>query len=119
MSNSGLNEIANRWFTSFNNKDLDGLLALYDDNAEHFSPKLKVRQPATNGLIKGKVAMRAWWQDAFDRLPSLQYELTRLTPCEDRVFMEYVRHVNGESDLSVGEMFEIRNGKITRSSVFH
>ena len=114
-----LNEIANRWFASFNNKDLDELLDLYDDNAEHFSPKLKIRQPETQGLIKGKTAMRAWWQDAFDRLPSLHYELVRLTPFENRVFMEYIRHVNGESDLYVGEMFEILNGKIIKSSVFH
>jgi hypothetical protein len=119
MSSSELNEIANRWFSSFNNKNLDALLALYDDNAQHFSPKLKIRQPETHGLIKGKIAMRAWWQDAFSRLPSLHYELVRLTPCENRVFMEYVRRVNGESDLYVGEMFEIQDGKIIKSSVFH
>jgi hypothetical protein len=119
MSSSELNEIAEQWFAAFNDKDLDGLLALYDDNAEHFSPKLKLRQPETNGLIKGKVAMRVWWQDSFDRLPSLHYELVRLTPYQDRVFMEYVRHVSGEADLYVGEMFEIQNGRIVKSSVFH
>ncbi|MBS1487800.1 MAG: nuclear transport factor 2 family protein [Bacteroidetes bacterium] len=119
MSTSELNEIAHRWFEAFNNKNLEGLLALYDDHAVHFSPKLKVRHPETNGLIKGKAAMRAWWQDAFDRLPSLHYEIVRLTPCEDRVFMEYIRHVNGEDDLFVGEMLEIQRGLIVRSSVFH
>lgn len=95
------------------------LLALYHDHAEHFSPKLKIRRPETNGLILGKEALRAWWQDAFDRLPSLHYEVVRLTPHEDRVFMEYVRHVNGEEDLFVGEMLEIRNNLIIKSSVFH
>jgi hypothetical protein len=119
MNPSELNQIAEHWFAAFNDKDLERLLALYDDSAEHFSPKLKVRQPETKGLIKGKNAMRAWWQDSFDRLPSLQYELVRLTPYENRVFMEYVRHVKGEDDLYVGEMFVIQNGKIIRSSVFH
>jgi len=119
MSASELNEIAQRWFAAFNDKDLEKLLALYHDHAEHFSPKLKVRHPETNGLIKGKGALRSWWQNAFDRLPSLHYEIVRLTPHEDRVFMEYVRHVNGEADLSVGEMLEIQNGLIIKSSVFH
>lgn len=119
MSSSELNDIAQRWFKAFNDKDLGRLLALYHDNAEHFSPKLKVRHPETNGLIKGKNALRSWWQDAFDRLPSLHYEVVRLTPHEDRVFMEYVRRVNGEADLYVGEMLEIRNGLIVKSSVFH
>jgi len=119
MSASALNEIAQRWFAAFNDKDLERLLALYDDSAAHFSPKLKVRYPETNGVITGKNALRAWWQDAFQRLPSLHYEVVRLTPFEDRVFMEYVRHVKDEDDLFVGEMLEIHNGLIIKSSVFH
>ncbi len=119
MSSSELNEIALQWFNAFNEKNLDQLLSLYHNNAEHFSPKLKVRHPETKGLIKGKDALRSWWQDAFDRLPSLKYEVIRLTSQDDRVFMEYVRHVNGEDDLYVGEMLEIKNGLIIKSSVFH
>ena len=119
MSTSELNEIAQRWFMSFNEKDLEGLLALYNDQAEHVSPKLKIRHPDTKGVVKGKAALRTWWRDAFDRLPSLRYEIVRLTAHEDRVFMEYIRHVNGEDDLFVGEMLEIQDGMIIKSSVFH
>ena len=119
MNSTELNEIALKWFKAFNDKNLDQLLSLYDNNAEHFSPKLKVRHPETKGLIKGKEALRSWWQDAFDRLPSLNYEVIRLTSQEDRVFMEYVRHVDGEDDLYVGEMLDIKEGLINRSSVFH
>jgi hypothetical protein len=119
MSVSELQSIAYKWFDAFNGRDIEKLLSLYADDAQHYSPKLRIRKPETNGLIKGKAAMRAWWQDAFDRLPSLKYELVRLTPFDDRVFMEYVRHVTGEDDLYVGEMFEVENGKIVKSSVFH
>jgi hypothetical protein len=94
-------------------------LALYHDDAEHYSPKLKVRHPETNGLIKGKIAMHSWWQDAFTRLPSLRYKVVRLTPYDDRVFMEYFRQVSGEEDLYVGEMLELENGLIRQSTVFH
>ncbi|HLZ15798.1 MAG TPA: nuclear transport factor 2 family protein [Cyclobacteriaceae bacterium] len=119
MSPSELNAIAHLWFAAFNNKDLDRLLALYDDAAEHFSPKLKVLHPETDGLIRGKDALRNWWQDAFNRLPTLHYKIIRLTPFEDRVFMEYIRLVKGETDLYVGEMLELRDGLIFKSSVFH
>jgi limonene-1,2-epoxide hydrolase len=111
--------IAFAWFEAFNNHDLERLLALYDDEAEHYSPKLKVRQPETNGLIKGKNALRAWWQDAFLRLPSLRYEVVSLTANEERVFMDYIRHVPGEDDLRVGEVLEIKNKKIIASRVYH
>lgn len=112
-------EIALRWFDAFNAHDLEKLLSLYDDDAEHFSPKLKLRQPETKGLIKGKKALRAWWQDSFDRLPSLNYEVKKLTADEEQVFMEYIRHVEGEEDLRVGEVLEIKNGKIVFSRVYH
>jgi ketosteroid isomerase-like protein len=118
-SSSVLQSVAHEWFAAFNAHNLEQLLSLYDDNARHFSPKLKFRHPETNGLIKGKDALRAWWQDAFNRLPTLNYEVVRLTPYENRVFMEYIRHVQGEEDLYVGEMLEIENGKIIASSVFH
>jgi len=119
MTTDELSKIAHQWFAAFNRKNLESLLSLYHDNAEHFSPKLKARHPDTKGLIKGKAALRAWWNDAFDRLPTLHYELVRLTSQDDRVFMEYIRRVSGEEDLSVGEMLEIKGGLIVKSSVFH
>lgn len=112
-------QIALRWFAAFNAHDLEALLALYADDARHFSPKLKVRQPETKGLITGKNALCTWWGDAFDRLPTLQYEMVKLTADDEQVFMEYVRHVQGEEDLNVGEVLEIRAGLIVASRVYH
>ena len=118
MSNQ-LEQIAVKWFDAFNTKNLEQLLALYDDEAQHFSPKLKIRQPETNGLIIGKEAMRVWWQDAFDRLPKLHYKVTSLTANTNRVFMEYIRQVEHEEDMLVAEVLEIKNGKIVFSRVYH
>ena len=119
MSNEDLISLAEKWFEAFNQKDIEALLALYHEDAKHFSPKLKVRHPETNGLIQGKPELRTWWQDAFVRLPTLRYEPVRFTPYENRVFMEYWRHVQGEEDLYVGEMLEVDNAHIRFSSVFH
>jgi len=119
MNPESLQSIAFRWFEAFNAKQLDKLLSLYEENAEHYSQKLKIRQPETNGLVIGVEAMRVWWQDAFERLPSLKYELTSLTANSDRVFMEYVRKVEGEENMLVAEVLEIRDGKIVKSRVYH
>jgi hypothetical protein len=107
------------WFTAFNTKNLDLLLSLYHDNAEHFSPKLKIRQPETHGLIKGKAQLNAWWQDAFDRLPELHYSPNYSIADDNSVFVEYLRTVPGEDDLIVGEVLFFENGLIVRSKVFH
>ena len=119
MNVEELKNIATLWFKAFNQHDLENLLKLYDDNAKHFSPKLKVREPETNGLIEGKESLRKWWQDCFERLPTLQYEVNKLTADSDQVFMEYTRRVEGEEDLEIGEVLEIQNGKIVFSRVYH
>jgi hypothetical protein len=111
--------IAHLWFEAFNAHNLEKLLSLYDEDAEHFSPKLKIRHPETKGLVTGKNALRAWWKDAFDRLPTLHYKVTSLTSNSDRVFMEYIRTVDGEENMLVAEVLEIKEGAIIASRVYH
>lgn len=111
--------IALKWFDAFNTHNLEALLSLYHTDAKHFSPKLKIRKPETNGLVCGKNALREWWQDAFDRLPTLNYKVTSLTANDKRVFMEYIRKVEGEEDLLVAEILEVNEGLIVASRVYH
>lgn len=119
MSTTSTISIAQSWFDAFNQHDLEKLLALYADHAQHYSPKLKLRQPETQGLITGKDALRSWWQDSFERLPSLRYEPTRFIADDERVFMEYTRYVDGEDSMTVGEVLEIKDGLIVASRVYH
>lgn len=112
--------IAHKWFEAFNEHNLEKLLKLYDEKAKHYSPKLKIRQPHTNGLVQGKAQLRAWWADAFERLPSLYYEVKTLTADTGIVFMEYTRKVTGEEDMFIAEVLEINEaGLITASRVYH
>ena len=119
MQPRDIEHIAVKWFEAFNAKNLDKLLDLYADDAEHFSPKLKIHKPETKGLVKGHDALREWWQDAFNRLPTLNYKVNSLTANEYRVFMEYIRTVQGEEDMLVAEVLEIKEGKIVFSRVYH
>ncbi len=119
MSAQQNKDIALKWFEAFNEHNTEKILLLYHDKAEHYSPKLKMRQPQTKGLITGKVALREWWNDSFQRLPSLKYEVIKLTADDEQVFMEYIRKVNGEEDLRVGEVLEIKNRLIVASRVYH
>jgi ketosteroid isomerase-like protein len=116
---AAVRELAERWLACFERRDLDGLLALYRDDATHTSPKIRVRHPETGGMLRGKTAMRAWWADAFARLPSMRYEPTAITADDARVYMEYVRRVDGEPDLPVAEVLDVAGGQIIASRVFH
>jgi len=110
--------VAMKWMSAFNAHDLHALLDLYHHNARHFSPRLKLRQPETNGLIEGKEKMQEWWREAFDRMPALKYRLNGLTADERQVFMEYTRLVPGEEDQDVAEVLEVKDGLIVFSRVY-
>jgi hypothetical protein len=112
-------DIARRWLHCFEMRELDGLLALYADEAVHTSPKIRLRHPETGGFLIGKSALRAWWGDAFTRLPGLMYVEQTITASSERVFMEYVRKSPGEPDLPVAEVLEVQGGLIVASRVYH
>lgn len=119
MPNKANLKIAQLWFEAFNEHNLEKLLALYADDAQHYSPKLKLRQPETNGLISGKNALCGWWKDSFERLPTLKYTPTHYIADDTSIFMEYTRQVQDEEDMTVGEVLVIKNGQIVRSRVYH
>lgn len=112
-------QIATKWFDAFNQHNLEALLHLYHADAIHYSPKLKIRRPETGGYIRGKKALHDWWEDAFTRLPSLTYRVNKLVASDEAVFMEYIRCVDDEEDMLIGELLEICDGVIQASRVYH
>jgi hypothetical protein len=109
--------LAQQWIAAFNEHNIEQLLALYHQEAVHFSPRLLATQPETNGHISGHTAFRAWWQGAFDRMPDLSYSLKTLIANEECVFLEYIRRTKEDADLLVGEILEMEGDKIIRSRV--
>jgi ketosteroid isomerase-like protein len=120
MSLSKKNErIGRAWLEAFNAHDVDRLVALYAEGATHTSPKIRALHPGTGGQLRGRAALKAWWDDANRRNPDLRYELVTLTASDDRVFLEYVRHAPAEEPMPVAEVFEIRSDQIVASRVYH
>ncbi len=107
------------WLKAFNAHDVPALIALYADDCAHTSPKIRLLHPDTGGKLLGKPALKAWWEDALRRLPSLKYEELSVTADGERVFLEYLRHVWGEESYPVAEVFEVANGRIQASRVYH
>jgi ketosteroid isomerase-like protein len=107
------------WIEAFNSRDLDQLIALYADDCTHTSPKLRATYPDTGGAIRGKTALRAWWADAYLRLPGLRYEELTVTADAHRVWLEYLRHAPDAPPYPVAEAFDVRDGHIVASRVYH
>jgi hypothetical protein len=112
-------ELAQRWLTAFNAQNVDGLVALYAQNAVHHSPKLRAAHPETEGRVVGHAQLHAWWAESFAKLPGLHYQLIALTADEDRAVLEYARELPGSDPLRVAEVFVCRAGQIIESFVYH
>lgn len=110
-------EITFKWFEAFNEHNIEKLLSLYHEEAQHYSPKLKIRYAESNGVIEGHDALRDWWTDAFKRLPDLHYEIISLTVNKDFVQMVYKRTVSKEKDMEVNEVLNIKDGLIVSSAI--
>ena len=119
MSAATNEALGRAWLAAFNAHDVDALVALYAEGATHTSPKIRALHPETGGKLIGKDALARWWRDANARLPLLRYEETAITADETRVVLEYVRHAPNEPAMPVAEAFDVRDGKIVRSRVYH
>jgi hypothetical protein len=111
--------VAEAWLHAFNAHDVDQLVALYAEDATHSSPKIRALHPDTGGKLTGKPALAAWWRDANRRLPGLRYVATAITADEHRAIIEYQRHAPGEPPMPIAETFEIADGRIIASRVYH
>jgi 8-oxo-dGTP diphosphatase len=111
--------LARAWLAAFNGRDLEALLGLYAEDAVHTSPKLRLQRPETQGEVRGRASLRAWWDDAMRRLPGLRYEERHLTAGHGRVFMEYERQCPGEPPYMVAEVLVCEGGLIRSSHVYH
>jgi limonene-1,2-epoxide hydrolase len=111
--------IGRAWMRAFNAHDVDALVALYAEHGTHTSPKIRALHPDTGGKLVGHAALRAWWSDSITRIPSLRYEATAFTASPERVFVEYVRHADGAEPMPVAEVFDVEDGLIVASRVYH
>jgi ketosteroid isomerase-like protein len=119
MSAASNRQLGKDWLAAFNAHDVPRLVGLYADDATHTSPKIRTLHPDTGGKLVGKAALTVWWEDALKRLPTLRYEELTVTADESRVFLEYLRHAPDGPAYPVAEVFEVRDGKISASRVYH
>src|ERR1700690_1210847 len=112
-------KLGRAWLAAFNAHDVPTLVALYAEDATHTSPKIRTLHPQTGGKLVGRAALTDWWLDALKRLPTLRYEELAVTAAAARVFLEYLRHAPDGPPYPVAEVFEVREGKIAASRVYH
>lgn len=65
---------AAEWIAAWNSGDLERILSHYSDDFEMRSPLIAERGFAPDGCLRGKQAVRPYWQAGLKAVPPLRFE---------------------------------------------
>ncbi|HEY0251492.1 MAG TPA: nuclear transport factor 2 family protein [Kofleriaceae bacterium] len=63
----------NDWYAAWNAHDLERVIAHYADDIRFYSPFATALVPGSNGLIRGKAALRSYFTAALAKYPELVF----------------------------------------------
>ncbi|MFD4957629.1 nuclear transport factor 2 family protein [Microbacterium sp. NPDC058389] len=86
---------AQQWVDAWNAHDLDGVLAHFADDAEFSSPVAAQLLPESEGVLRGKAAIRAYWAVGIERIPDLRFEVVDVYTGVDLIVINYRNHTGG------------------------
>jgi hypothetical protein len=66
---------AQEWLAAWNAHDLEALLAHFAEDVVFTSPVAAQLLTGSDGVIRGKSALRAYWTEGLRRIPDLKFEL--------------------------------------------
>ena len=109
--------LATEWVAAWNSGDLERVFALYADDFEMRSPLIAERGFSSDGVLRGKVAIRPYWGGGIaSAKPPLVFELLDAYGGIGTVAVHY-RSVGRKVVIEVLELDE--QNRIVRGSALH
>lgn len=99
---------AREWIAAWNSRDLDRILAHYEDDFEMSSPLIVALEGEPSGKLRGKTAVRAYWTKALAKSPDLHFDLVTALTGVDSVTICY----NGHRGFSTEVFHFTARGKV-------
>jgi len=109
MNKEFATNFSNEWVEAWNSHDLDKIMSHYSEYLEMNSPVIRQITGEKSGKLKGKNAVRAYWEKALKMNPTLHFELVRYFVGVDSI----VLHYKGHRGFSAEIFFFDDDGKVT------
>jgi ketosteroid isomerase-like protein len=77
-----------RWCAQWNAHDLEGLLTHFTEDVVFTSP-VAGRILGGDGIVRGKAALRAYWQTGLEKVPDLRFEIIDVYGGVDTLVINY------------------------------
>jgi ketosteroid isomerase-like protein len=82
-------QFSREWAEAWNNRDVEGVLRHFHDDAVFTSPLAARVVPESGGVIHGKQALRAYWTAALRRVPNLHFVVQSVYVGVNAVVIQY------------------------------
>ena len=82
-------EFAKEWIQAWNNHDLDRILSHYSEDFTMSSPYIAQIVGIPSSSLRGKPAVRAYWAAAFQKMPTLKFDLVQTLVGAESVVIYY------------------------------
>ncbi|GII81890.1 hypothetical protein Sru01_68720 [Sphaerisporangium rufum] len=99
---------AAEWAAGWNAHDLDRIMRHFADGVVFRSPLAARVVPGSDGVVRGKEALRAYWAEGLRRNPELRFEILGVYAGVDAVVINY-RHQTG---WEVCEVLAVEDGLV-------
>jgi ketosteroid isomerase-like protein len=104
-------QFANEWIESWNSHDLERIMSHYSDDVVLASPIAAKLLNVTDGTVRGKQALKAYFQQGLEAFPHLRFELIEVMWGLASVVLYY----RNQKSTKSGEFMEFdSDGKVTR-----
>jgi ketosteroid isomerase-like protein len=110
---------ASAWAEAWNRRDLDAILAHFADDVVFSSPRALDAVGAPT--VRGKRALRRYWEIALERVRVLQFSVERVIWDEAarELAIVYDREVDARRDRAAEVLHFGADGKVIRGEVFY
>jgi ketosteroid isomerase-like protein len=111
LTGESARSFAKEWIDAWNSHDLDRILGHYAENVVLTSPVAATLLKDPEGTVRGRQALRAYFQKGLEAYPQLRFELIEVMWGLSSV----VLHYRNQKGTKSGEFMEFDSeGKITR-----
>ena len=121
-TDDAIRHIYEQWHATIVKRDLDGLMALYAEDAVLETPSiLATMTDRTVGILKGKAEIRSFFDAALRKLEKDfggWYRTTTFFSNGRQLTWEYPRETPDGDQIDLIEMMDISNGLIARHRVY-
>jgi hypothetical protein len=111
MDRAQAEEFCDRWVAAWNAHDLELVLSHFSEDVRFSSPVARQLLDGSDGVIRGKAALREYWSEGLRRIPDLHFEVLGLYVGVNTLVINYRNQQGGlVSEVLVFDGDEVTQG---------